>query len=139
MRSITHYPNCFLSSLLKGMVMYPAFVLNMLRARINENLVDTCTIERYQDVSDAYGAPVRTLVSSTSSACYLIRKQASSNGMVTGADQSMVNYELQLPYDADIEDGDSVVLDGERYETVQVYRNQSQNVMRQAELVKAGA
>ena len=56
--------------------------------------------------------------------------------MVTGADQSEVHYELQLAWDADIRDGDSVVIDGETYETVQVYRNQSQKVMRQATLVK---
>lgn len=117
----------------------PDFVLRTLRARVNANLVDMCIIERYEDSLDAYGNPERSLVSSTEYRCYLIRTDRSAGDMITEADVGRVFYELQLPYDADIADGDTVLIDSERYETMQVYRNQSVDVMRQARLVKQGA
>jgi len=119
--------------------MLPDWLKAQVRARINENLTETCEIRRYTDAVDAYGNPEKTLVSSTEYSCFLIRANQASDGMVTGADVAEVQYEVQLPYDADIADGDEVVIGSEVYQTVQVYRNQSQSVMRQARLVKAGS
>lgn len=112
---------------------------NLVRARINQNLTLTCTITRNVQDVDAYGALSVASTSSTTSKCFLTRLQRSSPELLNEQDLSRVFYELHLPYDTDIDDNDIVTIGGETYRTVQVYRDQSVNVMRQAVVVKVGA
>ncbi len=121
--------------------MYPAWILAQLRASINDELMDTCTIIRYGDaVNDDYGLAVRSIVSETSSACALTRaSRATNQDMITHADKGRAFYMLSMPYDTDIQDGDTIIVASEDYETKQVIRSHSNDVMRQALLVKAGS
>lgn len=120
--------------------MLPDWVKAIVRQQIDENLSQSCTIERYEDVaSSGLGAPKRRLVSSFECACFLTKEQGQADSKLNEADKGRVFYMLQLPYDADIRDGDTVLIAGESYETRQVLRSQSQDVMRQARLVKAGS
>lgn len=119
--------------------MFRSRTLGMLRSRINENLTQTCTITRNVQGVDAYGSLSVTSSSTSSSACFLTRLQRNAPELLNEQDQSRTYYELHVPYNTDLDDGDVVTIDGETYRTVQVYRNQSVDVMRQAIVVKEGA
>lgn len=120
--------------------MLPDWLKANIRQQIETNLTQSCTIERYEDVASAnLGAPKRRFVSAIESACFLTKEQGQADTMLNEADKGRVFYTLQLPYNTDIQDGDTVLIDGESYETRQVLRSQSQDVMRQARLVKAGS
>ena len=113
------------------------------RLRVEQNLTETCTIERPQSGQDEYGGAMDLPPVSTTSACHLSRMSRNSADMVAMADQGRVYYMLHLPWDADIEDGDEVVMyDGGRelrYRVEQALRQQSVQVMRQAVVVLAGS
>lgn len=113
--------------------------LARIRNRINENLIQTCTITRSVQDVDAYGAISTVSSSSTTSACYLTRMSRTAPELLNEQDLSRVYYSLHVPHDTDLEDGDVVTIAGETYRTVQVYRSQSVDVMRQAIVVKEGA
>lgn len=116
------------------------FAKNVIRSRIENNLTKTCTVTRYiETVDPVLGIPEKSLQSQTNYACFLTRVGRSGSELVLEADQGRVFYMLQLPYDADIEDGDTVTIDSEDYETKQVFRSQSVDVMRQAMVVKVGS
>lgn len=121
--------------------MLPDWLKQTIRAQINGHLVQTCTIERYVDAASTnLGAPKRVLKWSVESPCFLKKESMNTaNPLVNEADKGKVFYELELPYDTEIADGDSVIVDGERYETRQVLSRQSQDVMVQARLVKVGS
>lgn len=119
--------------------MFSNFTKSRVRSRINQNLTQTCTITRNVQTVDAYGALSVTSSSSTTSKCFLTRLQRNAPELLNEQDLSRVYYSLHLPYDTDIDDNDVVTISGETYRTVQVYRDQSVDVMRQAIVVKVGA
>lgn len=116
-----------------------ARLMAKVRARIEQHLVQECTIERKTYALDEYGVSQVITTTPTTSACFLTRNTRSAAQMNDTKDQARVYYNLHLPHDADIRDGDEVVIDGERYYTEQVLRSQGMNVMRQAVLVKHGS
>jgi len=103
-------------------------------------LTQTCVIRRITSVTDdGYGQPQET-TSDTSSACFLSRdRRAPAEAGVTGADIGKTYYMLTLPYDADIEESDSVIVDGLAYEVSQVETEHGNGVLKQARIVKAGS
>lgn len=115
------------------------------RARVERHLTQTCQIERKTFATDEYGD--RSLASTLviPSACFLTKVSRSSAQETAGADLGRVYYNLHLPYDTDIRDGDEVVIIDavtaaeERYTVDQAIRSQGVNVMRQAVLIKAGS
>jgi len=118
-----------LSTRLKGMV----------RQRVEQNLTQSCTIERPQWGVDDYGGRVALSPLTSTSDCFLTRMTRTGADMINAADQGRVFYMLHLPWDTDIEDGDEVVIDGERYRVEQAIRQQSVQVMRQAVVVLQGS
>jgi hypothetical protein len=106
---------------------------------VGHHLTQTCTIERRTFSTSDYGGETEGPTLVITSDCYLTRATRSGGDMINAADQGRVFYMLHLPYDVDIEDGDEVVVDSERYRTEQVYRDQSVGVMRQALVVKEGS
>ncbi len=110
----------------------------LLRRRINSVLSETCTIRRVVKSLDEYGSPIETAPVDTSSACFLTGLRRTSANLISGADVGRVFYELHLPYDADIEDTDVILLDGQEYHIEQVIARQSVNVMKQVIVVKVG-
>lgn len=119
--------------------MLPDWLSNQIRSTINTHLSETCRIERWSDSVGDYGEPVRSLDYATDATCYLTRLNRESDGMVTEAERSETRYMLQLPHDADIRDGDVVIVNDERYQVAQVHRSMSQQVMRQAIVIKVEA
>ena len=118
-----------LSTRLKGRV----------RQKVEQNLTMSCTIERPQWGQDDYGGREGLPPLTSTSACFLTRLTRTGADMINAADQGRVFYMLHLPWDADIEDGDEVVIDGERYRVEQAIRQQSVQVMRQAVVVLQGS
>lgn len=111
----------------------------MVRQRVEQNLTQSCTIERPDWGTDEYGGRVELPPATSTSDCFLTRKNRSSADMINAADMGRVFYMLHLPWDADIEDGDVVVIDDERYRVEQAIRQQSVQVMRQAVVVLQGS
>lgn len=112
---------------------------------IEKNLTQTCRIERYTYGEDSLGGRAVTGTEIVyEGKCFLTRVNRSGADMVAAAEQGRVYYTLNLPYDADIQDQDAVfiILENgaeEAYETAQVIRRQSVDVMRQAMIVRAGS
>lgn len=120
--------------------MFSDWSKNLIRSRIEINLTETCIITRWSETANSvYGTPERSVASQVEAKCFLTSTSRASDAMITDADKGRVFYMLQLPHDTDIEDGDTVTVKGEDYETKQVIRSQSVDVMRQALLVKAGS
>ena len=53
-------------------------------------------------------------------------------GMIADAEVGRTYYQLSLPYNADLRDGDSVSVASKTYECLQVFRGQSANAVRRA-------
>jgi len=120
--------------------MVPSWVKKKVQAQVNKNLTEICHIERYSLESvGEYGETDPILISTTQYPCFLRAEKQAPDGMVTGADRGEVFYTLELPFDADIEDGDKIIIGTDTYETRQVMKAESQDVRRFARLVKAGA
>jgi len=109
------------------------------RQRVAQNLTMSCTIERPQSGIDDYGAGVDLPSVTSTSDCFLTRLTRTASDMINAADQGRVFYTLHLPWETDIEDGDEVVIDGERYRVEQAIRYQGVQVMRQAVVVLQGS
>ena len=112
----------------------------MLQRAIARHLTQSCTIKRESAYTeDEYGTPETTdLV--WSSACYLTRdRRTPSDAGVADSDSSRVYYILQLPYDVDLADGDTVIVDEVEYQVAQANIRHSNDVMQNARITRAGA
>ncbi|QPC81067.1 hypothetical protein G4Y79_15290 [Phototrophicus methaneseepsis] len=113
----------------------------MMQRAVLRRLTQTCEIRRnHAPVPDGYGGYQEPRgYDRIVSACFLVtdsRRQRDAG--VAGADVGQVFYVLQLPYDTDIQDGDVVIVDDKQFEVAQAVVEHSNDVMRQARLVRAG-
>lgn len=111
----------------------------ILRQRVESAMTKDCIIRRTTFSTDSYGGPGTPLSVDVFSKTYLTRVQRTGADMVAAADSGRVHYMANLPYDADIRDGDAVIVDEIEYQTVQVIARHSNDLMRQALIVKAGS
>jgi len=117
---------------------------NQVRKQIETHLTQTCRIERYTYGSGSLGGRTKTGTQVITTACFLTRVQRTGADMVAAAEQGRIYHMLHVPWDVDIQDQDVVFLildkgDEVKFETAQVLRYQSVEVMRQALVVKAGS
>ena len=119
--------------------MFANWSKRIVQKTIESHLVQRCVVQRYEDAIGDYGEPVRGLVFSAEYDCYLTAEQNTPPNMVVEADRGVVYYKLSLPFDADIQDGDSVVIGDIGYETRQVITRQSQDVMLTARLIRSSS
>jgi head-tail adaptor len=109
--------------------------LAALRADLDELLPGTAIIQRASAGTGLYGGhnpnwgAVGTVVCRVDS----INRQDTA-GMIADAEVGRTYYQLSLPYNADLRDGDRVSVSSVVYECLQVYRNQSANGVRRAVL-----
>lgn len=96
-------------------------------------LPDTCRIERPTH-TNSYGvitASWGTAVAST--ACRLDPDKSRKEEMVISDRESMISrYQLTLPYNVDVRDGDRIVHNGVVYEIIELHENHSLNMFRRA-------
>lgn len=111
----------------------------MLQRAIARHLTQRCTIKRESAYTeDEYGTPSTTDLM-WDSACYLTRdRRTPPETGVADSDSSRVYYILQLPYDVDLADGDTVIVDDVEYQVAQANIRHSNDVMQNARITKAG-
>ena len=119
--------------------MFSDFTRKTIRNRIQDHLIQTCEIQRRSFTQDDFGGSTALPVQSTTESCFLTRLTRAGQDMVQDADKGRIFYELQLPFDADIQDNDRVVIDTITYEVAQAVRANSNDVMRQAIVMKVGS
>lgn len=119
------------------MTMLTARELAQLRADILETLPDTCQIQRVTLVADAHGNTSEVWATVATVACRLdpFFRMASPNPVA--AQEKMRNsYRLTVPYDADLRDGDRVLVDGDVYELVELHDDHSLHAVRWGMVIK---
>lgn len=121
------------------MTMLTASELAQLRADILATLPDTCVIQRASaGTSTYYFANEGTASAVGTVACRLDPfNQMDSAGMVAGREANRATWRLTLAYDADISDGDQVVVNGHTFQVMQLHDVHSDHAVRRALLVKA--
>jgi head-tail adaptor len=105
--------------------------LAQLRSDIGELLPDTCQIQRSTDTTDDHGNVSEgwTTVATTSCRLDPFFRMASPNPVA--AQEKMRNsYRLTIPYDADLRDGDRVLVGGDVYELVELHDDHSDRAVR---------
>lgn len=100
--------------------------LAQLRSDIGELLPDTCQIQRVTTTTDAHGNWGEAWSTVGTVACRLdpFFRMASPNPVA--AQEKMRNsYRLTVAWDADLRDGDRVLVDGDVYELVELHDDHS--------------
>lgn len=115
--------------------------LALIRMRVDTFLTDTCTILRPTAVSDEYGNSTDTETQiATNVPCRLLPiRERDSTEMVGDAEAGRVYYRAILPYNAPVQDNDVLVVDGERYEGLQVETDHTDKVDIRVRVSKLGA
>lgn len=116
--------------------------LTQLRADVLETLVSTCAIYRPSSSVDSHyfagetnGAAVATV------ACRLDPFTARNDiqGMLAGREANRAYFQLTVPWDADLRDGDHVTISGESLEVLQLFDIHSDRIVKRALVVKVAA
>ncbi len=105
--------------------------LAQVRADILETLPDTCQIQRVTTTTDAHGNWGEAWSTVDTVACRLdpFFRMASPNPVA--AQEKMRNsYRLTVAWDADLRDGDRVLVDGDVYELVELHDDHSLRAVR---------
>ncbi len=122
-------------------LMLSARELADLRADVLVTLVDTCTILRASLAAvDAYGDVVPSAgTAGTGIACRLdpFSRRSDSSGLIAGREANTTYLILTLPWDATIDNGDQVLMNGETMDVMQLFDNHSDRAVRRAVLAKA--
>lgn len=116
--------------------------LAQLRADVLETLPETCMILRPSASADTYGHADPTYGTAVVSVrCRLDPEYRRGNGeLVAGREANRSYFTLSLPYDADLRDGDRVVIASGNYEVWQLHGTQTMRAVKRAVVVKtAGA
>jgi head-tail adaptor len=101
--------------------MLPSQMRAILRREANKTLTDTCTIERKGNLSNSigYGESDWNVVATVN--CRLLPlTQRDQKGQVALREANRVYFRLELAYDAEIQNGDRVKIDGATYEVLQI-------------------
>lgn len=107
--------------------------LAQLRTEALDLLPDTCRIER-ATVANTYGATAETWGTAVASAaCRFDPDQSRKEENVVSDREAMVTrYQLTLPYNTDIRDGDRIVYNGGTYQIIELHEQHSLNMFRRA-------
>lgn len=104
-----------------------------------ESAMTTAIIRRKHLGTDSYGARTELPPTDYPTVAFLSPANRTGQDMVAAADSGRIFYRAQLPHDSLIQDGDTLIVDGMEYETVQVMARHSADVLTQALVVKAGS
>lgn len=109
--------------------------LDALRDDIYELLPSTAIIQRGSAGTGLYGVHDPTWNAVGTVVCRLdsVSRQ-DSEGIIADAEVGKTYYQLSIPYNADLRDGDRLSISSKVYECLQVFRGQSAHAVRRAVL-----
>lgn len=96
----------------------------LMRAEVAQTLPGTAVIQRMTMGTGLYGGETWAAVGTVAARLDPYNRQDSS-GQVSMMEAGRSYYQLTLPYDADLQDGDRVSIDNVIYEAVQVHSRQT--------------
>lgn len=116
------------------------FMLAKLRSTAIQYMNDRCTIWRQAQIVNEYGQVLDAWqVVSVDNPCRVMpRNQQDANGVVAGVEAGTTMYQVALPHDADIEDGDRIEWNGRMHECMQVFAMFTQHVDRKVLMAEVG-
>lgn len=112
--------------------------LTTLRSDILSTLPSTAVVKRATTTTDNYGYVSETFAAVGTAVCRLDpMNQKDSSGVIGSGEASRTWYTLTMPYDATIDDGDVVVVDGgDTLEVVQLHASHSDRLVKRATVAK---
>ena len=113
--------------------------LAALRADVLGLLPDTCVIQRATTTTNSAGAWTETYSAAGTVVCRLDPfKMATGEQVIAAQERGRAWYQLSVPWDADLRDGDRVTVSSVTYELVQVHDDHSHRLVRRAIVSKLG-
>lgn len=120
-------------------LMLSAAELAGLRAEVRGLLPDTAVISRATTTTNSSGAWSETYSAAGTVVCRLDPfKMATGEQVIAAQERGRAWYQLSVPWDADLRDGDRVTVSSVTYELVQVHDDHSQRLVRRAIVSKLG-
>lgn len=115
-----------------------ALVEGMLRAITRQYMTDTCVLYRSRIAPNEYGITSATWEQvSDELPCRVMPETRQDNtGMVAGREAGTTLYQVALPFDTDVRDGDRIEWNGAMHECLQVFAPFSNNMDRRVMMVK---
>lgn len=113
--------------------------LTQLRSDVLETLLTTCTILRASATVDGNYLPGESWGTAAAGVrCRLdpYTNRQDSAGLVGGREANRSYFQLTLPWDADVDDGDRIAIDSATYELVLLHATHSGRVVKRATLAK---
>lgn len=107
-----------------------------MRADAAATMPDTAIIKRVTTSISAEGYEVGTAVAIGTVAARIDIFQKQANGQYAMLDAARAYYQLTVPHNADIDDGDTVTISGADYEVMQAHAAQSSRMVRRALIVR---
>ena len=114
--------------------------LTQLRADVLGVLVQTVAIWRASETVSAAGDAVKSFALSTSVAGRLdpMTRKSATSYMIGDQEKGRAYYQVTLVYNADLNDGDRVVVDGVTYDVLQIHEGVAAMAVLRALVVKRG-
>jgi hypothetical protein len=110
--------------------------LAQIREDIAETMPDTCVIKRVTSSISAEGYESGTAVAIGTITARIDIFNRQSVGQYAMLDAARAYYQLTVPYDSTIDDGDTVTIGGADYEVMQAHLGQSKGAVRRALIVR---
>ena len=110
------------------MTFLPSDELDALRSDLTELLPDTATIQRAA-LTNTKGAWSESFSTQATVACRIDPYvRADNSGMMAEGESGRNFYLVSMAYDADVQDGDRIVINSVTYEVIQMHNKQSKRL-----------